>query len=268
MIYSLCISTHIDLALNYTKMNPISNMQSELFHSLSYQLFPKKHIRIDDYNRIQSLLFDESHINAITDMTMYKSPTFYADEFNGHIRKNFPEYSEVFRNFYKRSTFNKKLCSEYKVEFEPGANWSARIQLNDSEKQFQIKFNDELLDAFRDLGIMYQPLRTKYTTITYDNDAYIYWGYTDLFHSKEMSPESIYVDIVPTLDDYSSVLKRLRSQIEITEKFQPGRKTYILLIEDFESKNISFEHVERIFESANIILIRLDELDQFLYKTD
>lgn len=240
------------------------------FHALSYNYFPKKHIHIDEYNRLQALLLDESYIRSIADINLYESPSFYKKEYMSFIKENYGVHYKSLSQLYK-NIFGKKMFVDWKVQFEPGANWSACITIRDSEKQFNIGSNDELECALYALGVDDKHrLTTKHTIISYDDTRGEYWGYIDLFgvNNGIPVPYNIYVDIVPTLDDYSSVLKRLNAQIELTNEFRPGKNNYILLIDRFESRNTTFETVETIFDKSGITLIKLDELDQFLERTD
>jgi hypothetical protein len=245
----------------------------QLFHTVSYQLFPKKHIQIDQYNGIQESLFDEAYIRSIVDMTFFKAPSFYKKEFSRVAEYNHYEYHDELDSIFKNTT-SKKMEIDYSLSFEPGANWSVKVNLRNAVKTFDVKYNKKLVNAVKSIQQTNGPIMSDHTTIFYDEDNNRVHGRTNLYtnyvsrSTQDDNSENIYIDIVPTLDDYSSVLKRLRSQIELTEHFCKGKNTYILLIRDFESKNISFETVESIFEKANIVLIRIDELDQFYFKTD
>jgi hypothetical protein len=250
----------------------MSSNQREIrdYHALSYNLFPKKHIHIDEYNRLQALLLDESYIQAIADMNLYESPSYYKKEYMNSIKENYGVHYKSLSQLYKH-VYDKKMFVDWKIQFEPGANWSACITVRDSEKQFNISPSEQLESALYALGVNDKHrLTTNHTVISYDDIRGEYWGYIDLYGVNNGKPEptNIYIDIVPTLDDYSSVLKRLNAQIELTNEHRPGKNNYILLTDRFESRNTTFQTVETIFEKSGIALIRLSELDQFLERTD
>lgn len=76
----------------------------------------------------------------------------------------------------------------------------------------------------------------------------------------------IFCELKPVLgDDYPHVLRKMKTQIELTKtdkNFRRSSKKYVLIVEKFESLHCSKEQLILIFNQANISIIFIDDIFQ------
>ena len=88
--------------------------------------------------------------------------------------------------------------------------------------------------------------------------------YSEVFPENVDTSFRILVNIFPTLVDYATVLKKMRSQIQLSGIDPSDPKTAcVLLVGSVRSKNIDTEQVEEIMDSASVSLVTEQELNDF-----
>jgi uncharacterized protein (DUF3820 family) len=170
---------------------------------------------------------------------------------------NYEKYSEIFKLFEKCKKINHlhylysvDKLNKYKKEYE-----------NKYIKNYENKFNDHYenyrLQYYRDIIKKYYK-KNVYVKKTNENQ---YKLSIVICHYNN----AICCELKPTLsDDYPVVLRKLKTQIELTQNdktnFEKLNKDYILIIGKFTSIDVSKEQLITIFKQSNIKVIFTDEI--------
>jgi hypothetical protein len=263
----------------------MTSFASSFDHVETFRLFPKKTVggNIGEYNRIQSLFVgNESYANSLANMLFLNSKSenrkSVANALNAVFNENFPN-KHIHINQESIELRAPNLWTDSRVTFEPGCDWSLQIDYKQAVKTYVISVDSHIrkrLDKLRAKGKV--PFTTGNVTVEYldIDDVYTcccYGRTVSLVHSvvySEVFPENvdtsfrILVNIFPTLVDYATVLKKMRSQIQLSGIDPSDPKTAcVLLVGSVRSKNIDTEQVEEIMDSASVSLVTEQELNDF-----
>jgi hypothetical protein len=264
----------------------MSSSASSFDHVESFRLFPKKTVggNIGEYNRVQSLfLDDDTYTGSLANMLFLDSKNenkkSVARALNAVLRENYPD-----KNINIRHTDvdlrSSNLWVDSRVTFEPGYDWSLQINYKEAVKSYVLSVESPIrkrLDKLRTKGkvpfttgnviVEYLDIKDVYICNCYGRSVTPIDGvvYSDSFPENIDTTFRIFVNIFPTLVDYASVLKKMRSQIQLTN-INPYHSSdaCVLLVGSIRSKNIDSAHVEKIIDSASISLVTEKELDDFV----
>jgi hypothetical protein len=209
-----------------------------------------------EHNRIQNMFLKDDFQNSIL--------TFICDLSPGTISKildsiySNEDYIKYFgEQTIDTSTFN-YTHSKKSIEFEAVNNWDVILtckayspHITSIIKGYDSDFNKILyITNSCDKLVSLSKLCTC-TQVPFDMSMWV-----DM---------ALFIEIKPILsDDYPCVLRKMKSQIELTNKikytYTDYCKYYILLVDKFSSDVTTIEDIKTIFEQSNIKVILLDEI--------
>lgn len=225
-----------------------------------------------EYCTIQSAFLDKDYAYALGNMLFLDGRTKYTKFLSNQLGNTVGVDSVKLTNG--------RIEADTIVTFEPEYDWSVRILFKSLAKVYDVECNTDdkkHIDKLRKSGVVEFPIQWGgFGSFDYDKPRN---KYVARFFGRESDKEEvrdthrvIYVNIIPNLVDYVSVIKRMRSQIELSrdahaEKYDPSSVTHVCFIHEFNNKHVVFEDVERMMNSANIDLVSFQELQDF-FKAD
>lgn len=260
------------MTIQYTKRQERTHTMTTIATD-SYIRFPKKMVggKMGEYCTIQSAFLDKDYAYALGNMLFLDGRTKYT-KFLSNQLSNTVGVDSV-------KLTNGRIEADTIVTFEPEYDWSVRILFKSLAKVYDVECDAEdkkHIDKLRKSGVVEFPIQWGgFGSIDYDKPRN---KYVACFFGRESdngvtdAPRVIYVNIIPNLVDYVSVIKRMRSQIELSRdahalKYDPSSVTHVCFINDFNNKHATFEDVETMMTSANIDLVSFQELQDF-FKAD
>jgi hypothetical protein len=165
--------------------------------------------------------------------------------------------SEIFKLFekckkikYMSDLYSVDNLNKYKKEYESEYIKNYETKFNDHYKNYRLQYYKDIIKKYCNENVYVDKINDNQYKISvricnYDN--------------------AVCCELKPTLsDDYPVVLRKLKTQIELTQKdntsFKYLKKNYILIIGSFTSIHVSKEQLITIFKQSNIKIIFTDEI--------
>lgn len=145
----------------------------------------------------------------------------------------------------KLNECKKEYENKYKKEYENN--------FNKHYEKYRLQYYEDIINKYCDNNVYVQKINENQYKISIKICNYNY---------------AVCCELKPTLsDDYPVVLRKLKTQIELTQNdnttFKKLKKIYILIVGSFTSIHVSKEQLITIFKQSNIKIIFTDEI----YKT-
>jgi hypothetical protein len=190
-----------------------------------------------------------------------------------------PRFNEIYESeTYKKSFGEKRFdyskynwdLAKISVEFEGIYNWDVSMNANTLYESFI--GNPTIDDGYYVPGYLtsYDTWASKYNTqdLTFTTSGGEYGKknyYAGLSRGRKYR-----IEIKPTLgDDYPAVLRKMKTQIELTKKSSGGIcGTPVLLVGKFESESATLDQLKAIFKQTDIKVVLLDEILKSEKKAD
>ena len=206
-----------------------------------------------EHNRIQNMFLKDDFQNCILTYICDLSPdVIYKLLDSIYKNKNYIDYFG--KQTIDITTFNYSH-SKKSIEFEAIYNWDVILKCSATspyiESIVKVYNSDFNKISFSDKFVSLSKL-DSHQQVTFDIGLKVY--------------QVLFIEIKPILgDDYPCVLRKMKSQIELTTSkdksmFSYCNKHYILLIDKFSSEVATIEDIKSIFHQSNIQVILLHEL--------
>lgn len=277
---------------DYQNITFVSNVETEIFDKKEYKkIYDMEHL--EKYEN-DLLLFDkviESRINFDEDH-FDEDKKQYQDQLRFKFMKDQSKYMEVEVSSSDGKLFelldkcykvnNIDVCNRKYCCFDNTYNLYTVSMLNkkkeDYKKKYENKFNKHY-DTYR-LQYYYDIIKKYYDKQEYNPNKYERKICVEKINENQYEiimnicdyENAVCCELKPTLsDDYPVVLRKLKTQIELTKnynnptsrgsKFEDfNNKKYILIIGSFTSLHVSKEQLITIFNQSNIKVIFTNEI--------
>lgn len=258
----------------------LSNLETELFDKIKYketydveerQQYDNNLLLIDQLIDARFKLNKEKMQKYILDPQSFKKKPDLGDyiklyELPEHIRDLLKKCNEIklasstrwySLNISSTHLYSVNKLKDYKNDY-----------IKEYEKEYEKIFNDQYkiyrLQHYRDIikkYVNYYVRVYKLNDNLNDNRYEIIITLLDYSHERR----AICCELKPTLsDDYPVVLRKLKSQIELTKNdkniFSNFIKKWVLIIKDFNSTTTTKEQLITIFNQSNIKVVFTDDL--------
>jgi hypothetical protein len=266
---------------------------SNLDKDNSYSIYEKKQLREIIYSKLNPFITEYERINikpkCVRELQIPKKPSaphlydsnmsihltdksqHISSYFNKKIMPKFKEIDDLFEmNKDKITIINNSMTYTYSYQLQ-SHNIQSIIQLN----EIRHKYVNEYLEKYdNNFDKHYEIHRTQY----YKNIINKYNNEDNIIYIEKKSEQyelsveichlkrNICCELKPILsDDYPVVLRKLKTQIELTKNdktkyFGENPLRFILIIGDFTSIHVSKEQLITIFKQSNIKIIFTDDI--------
>jgi len=262
-VYNIIVNQTI-MTSNQNSKTPEHNKLQNLFLEKDTQIklldvLSVTYINVNSTENFKSLIMDKTFIDYFDSSTLTR---IIVNEYSG-IREQLNNKSGWVVPKLTRSLENSKIV------FEDVYNWDFILYYHDKQYiQFETK-----CDANNIICELLDNIIKKHQFNTFDTQTTKTGKYSGKIPMIK-GAAIVCCELKPMLgDDYPCVLRKMKTQIQLTEKHKfPGKFTYMdtyeyqkiytLIIGKFESTSTSKEQLITIFKQSNIKIIFIDELLQ------
>jgi hypothetical protein len=179
------------------------------------------------------------------------------------INKTLEDLSQLYKTeeyikYFGEQRFNTDEPIGMYSKFETDFNWDVCLttKTNYGSIDLDIKYWNEKFNIYNTLFSTIKNVEWNCKSNRYNEDKEC-WIYISLPLNK------LYIEVKPLIgDDYPNVLRKMTTQIKLTETSDKNRggKLYILFVKEFLSSTTTKEQFVQIFNQSNIRVLFLDDI--------
>ena len=241
---------------NFVNWNITNNGYSHLDRDTKHTIQEKRQLHEIVYDKLKPFIkeFEGMYTtpNLVEKLNIPTKPPspekFYLREEDGEIYNWFVNVRK-FNYHYGGASYDSVNLNKYKKDFENQYKKDYENNFNKHYEKYRLQYYIDIINKYIDRGCCVKKINEN----QYEISTYI------CQHSY-----AVCCELKPTLsDDYPTVLRKLKTQIELTKydrNFESFDNKYILIIGSFTSIDVSKKQLISIFNQSNIKVIFTDEI--------